>query len=127
MIDSGLGAGRVRRPGARVERAGVRRNVNVPFPSHMNVPFSHPSGGKAQKNGRKVRSLNEGTLTPSIAVDIQGGPPDPVRSPSESVVEVGLDRGGPALLMPACAGVLDKLCKTAVPRRDRSTSGSRSV
>jgi len=29
--------------------------------------------------------------------------------------------------MPACAGVLDKLCKTAVPRRDRSTSGSRSV
>ena len=32
-----------------------RRNVNV--------PFSHPTGGRAQKDGRKVRPRDEGTLT----------------------------------------------------------------
>ena len=29
----------------------------------MNVPFSHPSGGRAQKDGRKVRWCCEGTFT----------------------------------------------------------------
>jgi len=29
----------------------------------VNVPFSHPSGGRAQKDGRKVRSRWEGTFT----------------------------------------------------------------
>ena len=29
----------------------------------MNVPFSHPSGGRAQKDGRKVRWCCQGTFT----------------------------------------------------------------
>ena len=29
----------------------------------MNVPFSHSSGGRGQKDGRKVRWCWEGTLT----------------------------------------------------------------
>ena len=44
--------------GARVERAGTRTYL-----SNVNVPFSHPSGDKPQKDGRKVRSRDEGTLT----------------------------------------------------------------
>ena len=31
--------------------------------SNVNVPFSHPSGDRVQKVGRKVRSRDEGTLT----------------------------------------------------------------
>ena len=52
----------------------------------MNVPFSHPSGGKAQKDGRKVRSCDEGTFTPSTTADDRGSaPPSVLRTPPESL------------------------------------------
>ena len=44
--------------GARVERAGTRTYL-----SNVNVPFSHPSEDKPQKDGRKVRSRDELPLT----------------------------------------------------------------
>ena len=45
----------------------------------MNVPFSHPSGGRPQKDGRKVRWCWKGTFT----FRLPGGRPDavPTRSP----------------------------------------------
>ena len=42
------------------------------FPN-VNVPFSHPSGVRAQKDGRKVRPCDEGTFTSSTAIDTRGG------------------------------------------------------
>ena len=46
---------------------------------NTNVPFSHPSGGKAQKDGRKVRSRDEGTFTSSTMVDVRRAPPGALR------------------------------------------------
>ena len=45
------------------------------FPN-VNVPFSHPSGVRAQKDGRKVRPCDEGTFTSSTAIDTRGGSGD---------------------------------------------------
>ena len=53
----------VRRPGA------PHRNVNV--------PFSHPSGGRGQKDGRKVRSRDEAPLTLGPAAPLWPAPLSP--------------------------------------------------
>ena len=57
-----------------------RRNVNV--------PFSHPTGGKAQWDGRKVRSRDKGTFTSSTDVDDRRGLPGALRTPLESIILV---------------------------------------
>ena len=47
---------------ARTGEAGRRAPTSTEV-RHMNVPFSHPSEGKAQKDGRKVRWCWKGTFT----------------------------------------------------------------
>ena len=43
--------------------AGRCRGGTSTYLPHVNVPFSHPSGGRAQKDGRKVRWCCQGTFT----------------------------------------------------------------
>ena len=43
--------------------SGGRRAPTSTEVRHVNVPFSHPSGDRPQKDGRKVRSRWEGTFT----------------------------------------------------------------
>ena len=62
MGDSGAVGG----PGGR--RAPTSTEVR-----HVNVPFSHPSGGRGQKDGRKVRSRGELPLT--LAHDARSSSP----------------------------------------------------
>ena len=73
----GAGGRSTRSVGAPARNAPERQRT-FPAPTYLpnvNVPFSHPSGGRAQKDGRKVRSCDEGTFTSSTAVDIRRGPP----------------------------------------------------
>ena len=63
--------------------AGRCRGGTSTYLPHVNVPFSHPSGGRAQKDGRKVRWCCQGTFTlgrsPRPASSTRHGPPGGAR------------------------------------------------
>ena len=85
-----LGCGRAASCGLRPVRAGTSTYL-----CNTNVPFSHPSEGRAQKDGRKVRSRWEGTFTSSTTVDDR-------RAPSGAARPVRpVRRASPGVLRPA--------------------------
>ena len=67
---------------SRLSLCAPRAGTSTYLPN-VNVPFSHPSDLYPQKNGRKVRSRDEGTFTSSTVVDDRRAPPSathPARS-----------------------------------------------
>ena len=90
LIPTGRGPDRAGAPGRQP------RLTTSTYLCNTNVPFSHPSAGRGQKDGRKVRSRWEGTFTfrraplghPDIvpgrapARHLHGGRPPPAPRPS---------------------------------------------
>ena len=77
------------RPSRRGARSAPERERAFPTPTYfpnVNVPFSHPSELYPQKDGRKVRSRDEGTFTSSTTADDRAAtrpaPPAPRRNQS---------------------------------------------
>ena len=69
LIPTGRGPDRAGAPGRQP------RLTTSTYLCNTNVPFSHPSGGRGQKDGRKVRSCDELPLTLGLAARLT--PPAP--------------------------------------------------